>query len=290
MSAPYPRSPPHLSRSRDSAAGRSAPGSDAHGLGRGACRPRLRHGGVAPATRSLRCVTRPGARRPPSTSRARGGSTPPTATSPAGSRTRRSRTRTGPRSRSPVTGAAPSRSPTATGRCSTGARSRATPLEPGNRRFLTFDGIFYDGDIWLDGGYVGATAGYFFPHTFEVTEQARRGPRRRAPPRGRGREPTAAGPHQEAHHHRRLLPLGQPRSGLEPGRDLAAGPAARHRPGPHQVAARAVPRGDRDPGPAAARRHPRLRHRTRSRCPSARGCSRPSPARTAARSRRRPRT
>jgi hypothetical protein len=36
------------------------------------------------------------------------------------------------------------------------------PLEPGNRRFLTFDGIFYDGDIWLDGGYVGATAGYFF--------------------------------------------------------------------------------------------------------------------------------
>jgi beta-mannosidase len=47
-----------------------------------------------------------------------------------------------------------------------------TPLPPGRRRFLTFDGIFYDGDIWLDGGYVGATAGYFFPHTFEVTDQA----------------------------------------------------------------------------------------------------------------------
>jgi beta-mannosidase len=47
------------------------------------------------------------------------------------------------------------------------------PLAPGDRRFLTFDGIFYDGDIWLDGGYVGATAGYFFPHTFEVTQQAR---------------------------------------------------------------------------------------------------------------------
>ena len=47
------------------------------------------------------------------------------------------------------------------------------PLAPGHRRFLTFDGIFYDGDIWLDGGYVGATAGYFFPHTFEVTDQAR---------------------------------------------------------------------------------------------------------------------
>ena len=50
------------------------------------------------------------------------------------------------------------------------------PLEPGNRRFLTFDGIFYDGDIWLDGGYIGATAGYFFPHTFEVTDQARQVP------------------------------------------------------------------------------------------------------------------
>jgi beta-mannosidase len=47
-----------------------------------------------------------------------------------------------------------------------------SPLEPGDRRFLTFDGIFYDGDIWLDGGYVGATAGYFFPHTFEITQQA----------------------------------------------------------------------------------------------------------------------
>lgn len=51
-----------------------------------------------------------------------------------------------------------------------------SPLEPGQRRFLTFDGIFYDGDIWLDGGYVGATAGYFFPHTFEVTNQAREVP------------------------------------------------------------------------------------------------------------------
>src|SRR3954462_11418479 len=50
------------------------------------------------------------------------------------------------------------------------------PLAPGNRPLLPFDGIFYDGDIWLDGGYVGATAGYFFPHTFEVTQQAREVP------------------------------------------------------------------------------------------------------------------
>ena len=38
------------------------------------------------------------------------------------------------------------------------------------RFWLIFDGLFYQGDIWLDGGYVGDTEGYFFPHTFEVTE------------------------------------------------------------------------------------------------------------------------
>ena len=62
-------------------------------------------------------------------------------------------------------------------RCSTAARSSATAAR---RRaaaaFLSFDGIFYYGDIWLDGGYLGATEGYFFPHTFEVTDQACRSP------------------------------------------------------------------------------------------------------------------
>jgi beta-mannosidase len=47
------------------------------------------------------------------------------------------------------------------------------PLAPDQRRFLSFDGIFYLGDIWLDGHYLGATEGYFFPHTFEITELAR---------------------------------------------------------------------------------------------------------------------
>ena len=45
----------------------------------------------------------------------------------------------------------------------------APPLPAGHRRFLTFDGIFYLGDVWLDGLYVGATEGYFFPHTFEIS-------------------------------------------------------------------------------------------------------------------------
>lgn len=51
-----------------------------------------------------------------------------------------------------------------------------TPLAPGQRRFLSFDGIFYLGDIWLDGHYLGATEGYFFPHTFEITRFANEAP------------------------------------------------------------------------------------------------------------------
>ncbi len=41
---------------------------------------------------------------------------------------------------------------------------------PDKRTWLVLDGCFYQGDVWLDGGYVGDTEGYFFPHAFEVTE------------------------------------------------------------------------------------------------------------------------
>ena len=47
----------------------------------------------------------------------------------------------------------------------------AAPAEVGRRSWLTFDGLFYQADVWLDGSYLGDTEGYFFPHTFEVTEQ-----------------------------------------------------------------------------------------------------------------------
>ncbi len=40
----------------------------------------------------------------------------------------------------------------------------------GRRHWLVLDGLFYQGDVWLDGGYLGNTEGYFFPHAFEVTE------------------------------------------------------------------------------------------------------------------------
>jgi beta-mannosidase len=46
----------------------------------------------------------------------------------------------------------------------------------GRRAWLTFDGLFYQGDVWLDGGYLGDTEGYFMPHTFEVTDQLRERP------------------------------------------------------------------------------------------------------------------
>jgi beta-mannosidase len=44
------------------------------------------------------------------------------------------------------------------------------PARDDERWWLRFDGVFYQGDVWLDGAYVGDTEGYFFPHTFEVTE------------------------------------------------------------------------------------------------------------------------
>lgn len=43
----------------------------------------------------------------------------------------------------------------------------------GRRSWLSFDGLFYQGDAWLDGTYLGDTEGYFAPHTFEVTEALR---------------------------------------------------------------------------------------------------------------------
>src|SRR3981081_2931856 len=42
--------------------------------------------------------------------------------------------------------------------------------DPEQRLWLQLDGIFYDGDVWLDKSYLGDTEGYFFPHTFEITD------------------------------------------------------------------------------------------------------------------------
>src|SRR6516165_4956978 len=46
-------------------------------------------------------------------------------------------------------------------------------LTNGQRAWLDLDGLFYQGDVWLDGSYLGDTEGYFFPHHFEITELIR---------------------------------------------------------------------------------------------------------------------
>ncbi len=43
-------------------------------------------------------------------------------------------------------------------------------LEPGQRRWLRFNGLCYAGDVFLDGAYVGQTEGYFTHHRFEITD------------------------------------------------------------------------------------------------------------------------
>jgi beta-mannosidase len=47
------------------------------------------------------------------------------------------------------------------------------PAPEGERAWLVLDGLFYQGDVWLDGAYLGDTEGYFQRHTFEITEPLR---------------------------------------------------------------------------------------------------------------------
>ena len=41
------------------------------------------------------------------------------------------------------------------------------------RAWIVLDGIFYQADIWFDGAYIGDPEGYFFPHSFDVSQLAR---------------------------------------------------------------------------------------------------------------------
>lgn len=43
-------------------------------------------------------------------------------------------------------------------------------LQPGQRRWLRFNGLCYAGDVFIDGAYVGQTEGYFTHHRFEITD------------------------------------------------------------------------------------------------------------------------
>ncbi|MFZ4721486.1 MAG: glycoside hydrolase family 2 protein, partial [Ilumatobacteraceae bacterium] len=52
-------------------------------------------------------------------------------------------------------------------------RFHLDPPAEGRRRFVTLEGVFYQADVWLDGAYLGDPEGYFFPHTFEITDLSR---------------------------------------------------------------------------------------------------------------------
>lgn len=60
------------------------------------------------------------------------------------------------------------------------AGAEGDALDPGpppdrRRWWLSIDGICQQGDVWLDGAYLGSTDGYFVPHLLEVTDQIRAG-------------------------------------------------------------------------------------------------------------------
>jgi beta-mannosidase len=52
-------------------------------------------------------------------------------------------------------------------------RFEQEPPADGRRRWIVLDGIFYQGDVWLDGAYLGDPEGYFMPHAFDVTALSR---------------------------------------------------------------------------------------------------------------------
>ena len=49
-------------------------------------------------------------------------------------------------------------------------RFNQQPPAAGERRWLVFDGLLYQADVWLNGSYLGDVEGYFMAHQFDVTE------------------------------------------------------------------------------------------------------------------------
>ena len=48
-------------------------------------------------------------------------------------------------------------------------RFNQQPPAAGERRWLVFDGLLYQADLWLNGSYLGDVEGYFMAHQFDVT-------------------------------------------------------------------------------------------------------------------------
>src|SRR4029079_16429513 len=90
-------------------------------------------------------------------------------------------------------------------------RFEAAPPQPGERRWVVFDGIFYQSDVWLDGAYLGDSEGYFFPHSYDITALA-----------GIGREHVLAvevtcAPQGDARAKRNITGVFQHWDGIDPG-------------------------------------------------------------------------
>ena len=170
----------------------------------------------------------------------------------------------GPRSRCLAIGRAPPSSPRATARSCTGTIHGADP-EDGRRRWVTLDGIFYQADVWLDGAYLGDPEGYFFPHSFDITDLSRFDEAHVL-----AVEVTCApqgDPRSRPQHHRGVATVGVVRPVVQPGRPVASRPALRHRACAHRPSAGVVSRCRRPPGPCATDRPARQRHAAAGRDP-----------------------
>jgi beta-mannosidase len=55
-------------------------------------------------------------------------------------------------------------------------RFELDPGPAGARHWVVLDGVFYQADVFLDGAYLGDPEGYFFPHSYEITDLARLAP------------------------------------------------------------------------------------------------------------------
>ena len=186
------------------------------------------------------------------------------------------------RARSRTTGAPEPASPSTTGRCCTAAASRTPAPGAGSPApFLELDGIFYYGDVWFDGEYLGATEGYFVPPRVRghrtrcatatsTCSRSRSRARRNATAPRSARSPAATGSR------RCSTPTLNPGGIWRPVRVVVDGPGA------HRERARAVRRGVGRARPARVQRHARRRRRARASA-SARGRARPGRRRAARR-------
>ena len=52
----------------------------------------------------------------------------------------------------------------------------ADDLDDGTRLWLSFDGVLAGAEVWMDGGYLGDTVGYFAPQRFDITDHIRSRP------------------------------------------------------------------------------------------------------------------